>query len=92
VVGHNGETRVLAGPVAFNVKRLRTGALPSASLDEIERFNTELDDLYGQTTAVRYTIRDSRQQLDRLTTMLARMSRPPGVRQQSYSCDTRRTV
>ena len=76
VVSHNGETQVLAGPVAFNVKRLRTGALPSAPLDEIERFNTELDDLYGQTAAVRYTIRDARQQLDRLTTMLARMSRP----------------
>ena len=73
---HNGQERVLTEPVSFDVKRLRTGALPGGSLEELEAFTSELSDLYGKSSAVRYAIRDAREELDKLATMLERMEQP----------------
>ena len=76
VVIQNGEEQALAGPVAFEVKRLRDGALTGGSLDELEAFAGELNKLYGQSSAVRYAIRDARQSLDKIATMIERMAKP----------------
>ena len=73
---HNGQERVLTEPVSFDVKRLRAGALPGGSLEELEAFTSELSDLYGKSSAVRYAIRDAREELDKLATMLERMEQP----------------
>jgi hypothetical protein len=67
---------VLAGPVAFEVKRLRDGALTGGSLDDLEAFAGELNKLYGQSSAVRYAIRDARESLDKIATMIERMAKP----------------
>ncbi|MFL2492104.1 MAG: WD40/YVTN/BNR-like repeat-containing protein [Luminiphilus sp.] len=76
VVVQNGVEQTLAGPVDFNVKRLREGALPGSSLDELEAFTAELNTLYGQSSAVRYAIRDARKSLDKIATMIERMANP----------------
>jgi hypothetical protein len=76
VVVQNGVEQTLAGPVDFNVKRLREGALPGSSLDELEAFTAELNTLYGQSSAVRYAIRDARKSLDKIATMIERMAKP----------------
>jgi hypothetical protein len=75
-VVQNGVEQTLAGPVDFNVKRLREGALPGSSLDELEAFTAELNTLYGQSSAVRYAIRDARKSLDKIATMIERMAKP----------------
>jgi hypothetical protein len=76
VVVQNGVEQTLAGPVDFNVKRLREGALPGSSLNELEAFTAELNTLYGQSSAVRYAIRDARKSLDKIATMIERMANP----------------
>ena len=76
VVVQNGVEQTLAGPVDFNVKRLRKGALPGSSLNELEAFVAELNTLYGQSSAVRYAIRDARKSLDKIATMIERMANP----------------
>jgi hypothetical protein len=76
IVLQNGVEQTLAGPVDFNVKRLRQGALPGGSLEELEAFTAELNTLYGQSSAVRYAIRDARKRLDKIDTMIDRMATP----------------
>lgn len=85
VVVQNGLEEVLAGPVSFEVERLRDGALPGGSLDEFEAFTAELNTLYGQSSAVRYAIRDARKSLDKMATMIERMAKPvPDAQAQAH--------
>ena len=80
VVVEDGQQRTLAGPVSFKVSQLREGSLPGASLAEMEAFNTELSDLYGQSQAARYAIKAARKELTDLETMMSRMQTPaPGA-------------
>jgi hypothetical protein len=76
IVVQNGVEQTLAGPVDFNVKRLRQGALPGGSLEELEAFIAELNTVYEQSSAVRYAIRDARKRLDKIDTMIDRMATP----------------
>ena len=73
VVTEAGEQRRLAGPVSFKVNQLREGSLTGSSLAEMEAFNNELSELYGQSQAARYAIKAARKELTNLETMMSRM-------------------
>jgi len=73
VVIEEGQQRRLAGPVSFNVNQLREGSLAGASLAEMEAFNNELSELYGQSQAARYAIKAARKELADIETMMSRM-------------------
>jgi len=73
VVTEEGAQRRLAGPVSFSVNQLRKGSLEGASLAEMEAFNNELSELYGQSQAARYAMKAARKELADLGTMVSRM-------------------
>jgi hypothetical protein len=76
VVTQGGQQRSLAEPVSFNVEQLREGSLQGASLAQMEAFNNELSELYGQSQAARYAIKAARKEIAELGTMVSRMRAP----------------
>ncbi|MBR9826622.1 MAG: glycosyl hydrolase [Alphaproteobacteria bacterium] len=74
-----GETRQLAEPVEFNVVRLREGALPSATPDEVSAFWNRLEELSGEVSAANVMLAELDTRLGVLRTAMQRSSAAPGV-------------
>ncbi len=74
-----GETTVLAGPVTFEVERLREGALPSAGPQEVAAFWDRLARLQRSVSAANVTLGSLEGELANLQIALDRSSAVPGA-------------
>jgi photosystem II stability/assembly factor-like uncharacterized protein len=76
----DGATLELAGPVSFEVERMRTGALTGAPPEETAAFWRRLADVQGATTALQQAIEKASERLDALGTALSRsLAAPDGL-------------
>ncbi|MEM6300114.1 MAG: glycosyl hydrolase [Pseudomonadota bacterium] len=91
----DGESRVLADPVSFEVKRLYEPALAGADLAEVGAFWKEYATLSGQVSGARYALEDAVESVATMQKMLALTAAAPGemdatlhqLRQELYDID-----
>ena len=73
-----GTTAQIGGPVTFQVKRMRTGALPGSDPAESAEFWSAIAALQRQVTAANTYVLETAQHLERLQTALSRSRAPDG--------------
>lgn len=74
----DGVTTELAGPVPFEVTRLREGALPSAPPEEVASFWKELSEFDRRSSALSLELQNGLARLKAMRTALARATIAPG--------------
>jgi photosystem II stability/assembly factor-like uncharacterized protein len=74
---HAGEHSVLAGPVTFEVERMRRGSLEGAEPEAVVAFWKRIDDLQRQTTAAGQAIGKTEQRMKDLKQALDRSRSTP---------------
>jgi photosystem II stability/assembly factor-like uncharacterized protein len=75
----DGNSRVLAGPVSFDVKRLYEPAIAGAALEEVDAFWKAYAAFYRQYSATSYALADAAEDVDSMQTMLANAPQAPGA-------------
>ncbi|MBR9922647.1 MAG: glycosyl hydrolase [Bacteroidetes bacterium] len=74
----DGEVTELAGPIEFEVVKMRDGALPAASPDEVASFWRELEDMTAQTSATSVSLRNAKKRVEAMQRALAATPLDPG--------------
>ncbi len=73
-IQRGGKIKALAGPVPFQVERLRKGALPGASPEKILAFRAAFNALQTDIAALDYTMEQSRNKIEAMEKALVRTS------------------
>jgi photosystem II stability/assembly factor-like uncharacterized protein len=80
-----GATTQIAGPLSFNVKPLRSGALQGASYDEIIAFSEMLTDFQQDITATNTELQNCEKRLAAMKIAAGKTTKPePGIVSQIY--------
>ncbi|MEM7372615.1 MAG: glycosyl hydrolase [Bacteroidota bacterium] len=74
----DGQVTQLAGPVSFEVERLRDGALKGATNEELTAYRKELEALQGAVFAASMVLDKSKNRINAIQTALGRSSVEPG--------------
>jgi hypothetical protein len=89
-----GVEKELAGPVAFEVERLREGALPGAPPDAVAAFVAEVEELNGRVSAATQALDRATERVELLAHVVARSTAAPEleserhrIRQELYRLD-----